>query len=104
MTHPHYDSEKKRRYERFYATIVIPIVLILMFGVIIFTLFKIATWENANKIPVWVEYEVKILDNPNQVVLYKSHDIQDSMVFRIPGEQNPFKGIEAIEKLEFRLP
>ena len=66
-----------------------------------FFIGKALRWENANMVPIWVEYEVKILDK-DKVVFYKSHDVSDSLVFRCRSDI--FLGTQVIEKLEYRLP
>jgi len=102
MDHPYYDSDKKKKQEQYFFRIfpvLLFIVFIMIFGL---AMRKVITWEDANMIEVWVDYEA-IVDQ-DKVILYKSHNPQDSMVFRIPCTNNPFKGVKCIEKLEYRLP
>ena len=98
--HPYYDSEKKRRYERYWMRSLQ--IFAIVFGIAVLIAIPTSiTWENNNKVPVWVQYEVKILDK-DKVVFYKSHDVSDSLVFKC--NTDIFLGTQAIEKLEYRLP
>ncbi len=77
------------------------VMLLLFFGSILFFIGRSVVWENKNRIEMWVDYEVKILDN-DHVIFYKAHDVRDSLVFRLHSDI--FLGTQAVEKLEYRLP
>ena len=100
-THPYYDSKKRKNGQRFSYIVVVTSMVLCVVAISLVIGFTIE-WENENMIEVWVTYEA-IVDQ-DKVILYKSHIPQDSMVFKIPCTDNPFKGVECIEKLEYRLP
>jgi len=100
--HPYYDSEKKKKFERKYMWYLTYAVIIIMGCIIVLGIKKVIEYENVNLIEVWVNYEA--ITDQDKVILYKTHDPSDSIVFRIPCTNNPFKGVECIEKLEYRLP
>ncbi|KKK93151.1 hypothetical protein LCGC14_2695720 [marine sediment metagenome] len=77
------------------------VIMILLFAMVITTIVIVIRWENENRIGVWVDYEVKILDN-DHVIFYKACDVNDSLVFRLHSDI--FLGTQGIQKLEYRLP
>jgi len=98
MTHPYYDSRKRKQSQRESLKIL---AFTLPLAFMIFALPAVCRWERVNKIEVWVPYEVKILDK-DKVVFFRSQDVSDSLVFRC--NTDIFLGTEAIEKLEYKLP
>lgn len=80
---------------------VVGTIIGLWVACIIWLLLVVIDWENDNMQKVWIDYEVKILDK-DKVVLYKTEDVSDSIVFRC--DTGMFSGVQAIEKLEYKLP
>ena len=101
MNHPYYESTKRLNSQnnslRWILFAMVAALLLCAYGI-----FSSVKWEINNMVEVWVEYEAIV--HENKVILYKSHDVEDSIVFRMPGTVNPFEGIQSIEKLEYRLP
>ena len=85
-----------------YVNLLIWLVAIVGCTVFGFSLNKVVAWENANKIEVWVEYEIGFKDL-DKIILYKAHDLEDSLVFRVNNIE-AFYGVHSIQKLEYKLP
>ena len=77
------------------------VIMVLILAIATAAIVVAVRWENNNRIEVWVDYEVKILDN-DHVIFYKAHDVSDSLVFRLHSDI--FLGTQGIQKLEYRLP
>lgn len=77
--------------------VVLGIVALLV--IVIIGIAKAWEYEEKNKVPVWVDYEVK--RDSTHVILYKVINPSDSIVFR-PVQY--LGGHEVVQKLEYRLP
>lgn len=97
--HPYYDSEKRKFWQTYMFRIILIMAIPACIGVLI---AKSISYENENKIEVWVEYEVGFQDL-DKIIFYKKHDPTDSLVFRVQSNE-PFYGTECIHKLEYSLP
>ena len=101
MTNPYYGTEERRNNTRTSLNTIGTLLILFFIVFVSWIVREVVLYENNNLIPVWVDYEVKILDK-DKMVFYKSRDVSDSLVFRC--NTDIFLGTQAIEKLEYRLP